>query len=399
MAGAPSPMSMDYTRQAGQPWIEQHAAMLGINWDQLPQLPVWAGLFGHTQERYHAAVLQSTSRAAVLLKRRLEPAERDAMASAIASHGVSLAYVDPVYVATAFAFERRGHKRLRFPFYTPTSIDPYRFPSKRIPVLSGQLALWTWHGIRFGSYLFMSKLFMAPLATYIIASRTFNTLVRDPSLAAFHDAMKKLTPKDARMLDQQLRQKVETIYEYPADSNAQDSSASYFDGQGQEQDSETTAISRSAWDRYRGPGSSQRPLQGQQGQQSPGWSPPAPPAPPSEVDDDAYLFDDASPVAPAARSQQSGPASSASTAGSAWDRIRANNQPSQQRDSQAWAQRRFQASQQAGQASQDNQGGDAYSYSQDEQEKGYAKQQAQKDFDAMIERERQRDSEEGSRRG
>ena len=119
------------------------------------------------------------------------------------------------------------------------------------------------------------------------------------------------------------------------------------------------------------------------------------PEPPQSIsEDESDPFDDASPVAPSER--QYG-ARQTSYGGSAWDRIR--NQAKPQGDAQrpaptsSWAQRREEE-----QTSRGAQDGSSYNYAQSDEDKAYAKSQAQKEFDEMIERERRGES-DGRRRG
>jgi hypothetical protein len=109
------------------------------------------------------------------------------------------------------------------------------------------------------------------------------------------------------------------------------------------------------------------------------------------LEDDSSIFDDASPVAPSERRspQPSGISSNQPTnkGGSSWDRLRQRSRSSQD----AWDQ--------AGQAQGESRGqrSDQYTYSQADEEKAYAKEKAQKEFDAMLERERQGVGESGRR--
>jgi hypothetical protein len=109
----------------------------------------------------------------------------------------------------------------------------------------------------------------------------------------------------------------------------------------------------------------------------------------SVLDDD----DDASPIAASARKQPV-----AAPAGSAWDRIRQQSQgaPRQQQQSdyqsRAWAARSQTESQPQSQSGWGNQGAgsssDSFSFSKSDEERAVAKEQAQDEFDRLVERER-----------
>ncbi|OHF00244.1 hypothetical protein CORC01_04433 [Colletotrichum orchidophilum] len=94
-------------------------------------------------------------------------------------------------------------------------------------------------------------------------------------------------------------------------------------------------------------------------------------------------YDDASPLAPAARSE----ASSAPSTGSAWDRLRqASRQPPRTSGSATQGQQ--------GEAK----GADYYAYDAADKEKNAEKDKAQAEFDAMLERERRGNAGQGSER-
>lgn len=94
------------------------------------------------------------------------------------------------------------------------------------------------------------------------------------------------------------------------------------------------------------------------------------------------------------------PAVGSQTSGSAWERLRrsagvggsAPSQGDQAARPQSWVERR-----RAAQQASSEQGTDSYTYSESDEEKSLARQQAQKEFDAMLERERQ--GSEGESRG
>ena len=408
----------DFSPSGRRAFIDKYATLLGLSWESLPQLPSWGPMFGFNDEWHHAIIVESVAKASVLMNRRLEPTERDSFAAIMAQNNASLAYAPLVWVPTALAYERLGRSRFRFPFYTPKSIDPYRFPTQRVAFITGQPAVWGWHATRMTAYLVMSKIALSPLVAAYVTYRTYTTLLGEPNLKTFNADMKKVNQREAHVILRQMGQRLEKIYGEPEDPSMRDSSSPYYgqqqdEQQQQQQPSETGMVRRSAWDVYRRPAPSRQTSQAdaqseqepqeQQGQQSYGYSQPSQTrsqpdySPASDGGDDDSLFDDASPVAHAARQQPSNYPASAPSGGSSWDRIRRGAQAEakpQPGGSQAWAQRRYQASQQAGGQQRD----DAYSYSEDDRDKSVAKEQAQKDFDAMLEKERSGESEDGRRR-
>jgi hypothetical protein len=168
-------------------------------------------------------------------------------------------------------------------------------------------------------------------------------------------------------------------------------------------------------------GSRSPPHQRQQQQQQPPQQ--FAPQPQGAVqDDDSFLFDDASPVAPSQRQrpEQSSTSSNPTGPGSAWDRVRSQaiaerlNQRLEQagdqmqqrmKDSEA-ALERFNKqgrlggrgrTEQSTYPTSEQEKAEQYTYPTSEQEKAYAKEQAQKEFDAMLERERRGEGSSGGR--
>lgn len=104
-------------------------------------------------------------------------------------------------------------------------------------------------------------------------------------------------------------------------------------------------------------------------------------------DDDSFLFDDASPVAPS----QQRPRPPTSTQGqNSWASVRMKARL----EASEWNR----AAQQSGEAPESQNKTERYTYAPDEQAAGPSKEQAQKEFDAMLERERRGEGNEGRRR-
>ena len=341
--------------------------------------------------------MTSTAKAAAALGRQLEPAERDTMAQAMAGNNVSLAYIPAYWLSTAFLLERWGRRRLRFPFYTPTGINPEVFPNERLAYIRGPPAVWAWNATRLACYAFVSKLSIAPIVAGMVTYSTYQIFTHDKNLAAFHQAMRKLSVTDARMLENQLGSRIASIYGGSEDLSMRDASEPLF---GQASDADPTPASENSWAQRRSRWAPQRQSAHEQEMSSQGTSSAAPVASDSTSwDTGSDPLDDASPVAPAAREQTATNSSTPRAGGSTWERIRQGAQSQRQgggsNGTQSWEQRRFQASRGADQASQ---AGDSYTYSKEEEESNYAKEQAQKQFDAMLERERKGAERDGSGR-
>ncbi|KAK0742335.1 hypothetical protein B0T21DRAFT_361145 [Apiosordaria backusii] len=291
--------------------------------------------------------------ARIMAKRPLKTEEANAVAHFRTTYVNTMELETPVWIATTLALERRGRDKLRFPFWTPPPemCNPNVFPSMANPQLTGDAAVRAWRLVRLGAYGFITNIWTTVLfASY--ANTTYSVkLLR---------MLKESEEQDKHRSDM-------------GDVNTQD--------QGPQQDYQRQEHQQQA---------PQQPAQRQWPrwpQQTPASAQPEPPK--SFDDDDGFLFDDASPVAPtqrdAVRSSTGSKTGNPPKLTNSWEKIReaaksGENPASWGRDNQAAPVRKSE------------------SYTYTENEKDYAKEQAQKEFDAMLERERSGKGDAGNRR-
>lgn len=273
----------------------------------------------------------------------------------------------------------RGRHTWQFPFYKPKLggwFNPYEATSiignKKIRGLYPQLI---WHSVRFTAYAAVTLLMVAPVFRSINFVWTEQAMARDPRLQQF--------TKDASA-------RVEEVFQHGPHTRQHVPQQSEDDiyGSGDEQPSDDQNYSQSyasettkskSWDSM-SRNTQTQPVQSQQPDSR--WG--------GAFDDDD---DDASPIASSTRTQPS-----TTHTGSSWDRLRQQSQPSRQPQSQtqgSWA-RASQQSQSQSEWGAENAGTspeyrgprESYSYSQAEQERATPKEQAQQDFDRLLERER-----------
>ncbi|KAJ4393570.1 hypothetical protein N0V93_002783 [Gnomoniopsis smithogilvyi] len=331
---------------------------LGINYDALPQLPFWAPLVGRTQLDFKRKIASQVMASSAVAGRGLTQPEKDALSQHFAKFLVIQAWDAPVILASTIACYRGTYAKYGFPLWTP---KPDKFNPNKFPFVSAdipkEVAQKSWHALRLlawgaGCKFVVSIFFFSyAVSTFVAGSNT------DPRLRDYHEAIKA-------KISQRRRQ--------GGLNSGQQSSSGLSDAQ--EPISPWANTDQST----------------QEPPQSP-W-PVAQSSPPERTednssDDEPYIFDDASPVAPTeqgkALPQQRGQ-------GSAWDRIRSQVSPggaAQSRGStgqnSAWARKREQD-----RTSQSAREGGSFNFSSEDEEKSYAKDQAQRDFDAMLERER-----------
>jgi hypothetical protein len=332
--------------------------LLSVPYESLPQLPFFAPLFRYSP-RWHkqqvASILIDTS---VALGRVPTPTEADAQAYYRAKFLSRAAWAPLAVYGTAGYMVYRGRSTFRFPFYTPkpASFNPSFFPLLSSPFIKGQAAVWAWHALRFGAYAFVNHYVVGALVMSFAQTSYVVSILRDERLKQVREAMMK--PRDRG------RQQPERGAPAPpppppiADTTSPAEPTASYQAYGQ-----TTQP----------PQPPQRPPQ---------WTQRAPEPQDTLDDDDPSLFDDASPVAPSQRQQpQRRPAGSPPSPGegSAWDRVR---QRAKAEEGTTW---------------EPKQKTEPYTFASADQEKAYAKAQAQKEFDAMLERERRGMGDSGGR--
>lgn len=276
---------------------------------------------------------------------------------------ITMTYSSPLAIASTAGFEKATRSKYGFPFYTP---KPAKFNPQKFPGLpEGKASFWAWHGTRTLAWYAASKLAIGLVATsYAISVYSANSGT-DNRLEAYRREVARragITPRSGQQGTvprgppvQPPQQFSQPKWEEPASATAP---VEWTSSEQNEKGRSTTPVPTS-WS------ATQNSQPGRE----------------DSSNQESYVFDDASPVAPSEQSSSSSQNSS-QQGGSAWDRIRgqaqaARNQPG------SWAKKR-----QDEMTSRGAQDGTSYNYSTADEEKAYAKDQAQKEFDEMLERER-----------
>ncbi|KAL2150802.1 hypothetical protein VTH82DRAFT_7365 [Thermothelomyces myriococcoides] len=344
---------------------EQALKLMSRPFEDLPQLPSFAPLFSYTTDWQKKEIAYPLVDASFHVGRLLTPSEADALAYYRAKFCSRAAWAPPAVLLTAAIFTYRGRSTFRFPFYSPkpASFNPMFFPSASRPLISGPAAVRMWHLLRFAAYGFMSQLVVKNIIYSYAQTTTLVGALRD-------DRLKILR---------------ETIPHRPQGTVHPHSPAT----------ASSAELGRTPATPAPAPSPDFSPVP-QKAKEQPRWTQQTSASqPPPQDEDESYLFDDASPVAPSQRQTPlSGPRPS-SAGGSAWDRIR---ERARSEEGAAWNPSQHQNGVPVGQQQpQQQQRGEQYTYSPAEQEKAYAREQAQKEFDAMLERERRGIGESGNR--
>jgi hypothetical protein len=344
--------------------------------------PLYASIIGYRRDWNLLVATSRVSGFAATLGRDLEDEEAKAIAEYTLDNIHTNASLKWLTVALAGYMTYRGRRTWQFPFYKPklggrfnpneaTSI----FTNKKI---RGPYPRFTWHSLRFTAYVGVTMFMVEPAFRAVNFIRTETAMTHDPRLKQF--------TKDAN-------QRVEQVMSNPSISKTAFTGKDAHRGGEEDPWASNDANNASSESRYQSYESapsqswdkvhSSNATQQNQHPSNDDWS---------VLDDD-----DASPVAASVRKQ---PVSAPS--GSAWDRIRQQSQgaPRQQRQQQqqadsqsrAWAARSQTESQPQSQSGWGNQdagsSADSFSFSKSDEERAVAKEQAQNEFDRLLERER-----------
>lgn len=275
---------------------------------------------------------------------------------------ITTTYASPLAVASTYALEKATRAKFGFPFYNPKP----SFNSRKFPGLpEGKFSFWAWQGSRVLAWYAISKLAVGLLATsYAISVYSANS-GSDNRLEDYRREIARRTSAAMRNTQQRPMSQGspgQPYQQYSQQKWEESTSAPEPAGWASSEQTEKVAPTSSPSKPWT---ATQNPQTGRQ----------------DSYNQDSYVFDDASPVAPSEQTNSS-PQNSSQQSGSAWDRIRgqaqaARNQPG------SWAKKR-----QDEMTSRGSQDGTSYNYSTADEEKSYAKDQAQKEFDDMLERER-----------
>lgn len=353
---------------------------INIPWANLPKVPFYGALGGFTTDWQQRTVASRVAAAYLSSGRPLTDVETEALSYWWARGAAHQGYQVPVYFASTFYFLAKARPTWRFPFYQPKEFNPYAFPSRSNAWLQGKMAHNVWRFVQVSAYYTASRVFTGLFFTSWAMSSASANISKDERLQQWiHDTMESQKrrfetqrttgvagpPGQPQKISVEVSGRRGGSEEAPQEWHAQEQD------QGQ---TSPTAQQQPTWGRT------------QPAPSRPQAQPQYQPSPP--VADDPFDDDDASPVAPASRRQQQPPAAAP---GGAWARVRQGQVPRQEGQAGSWSKARQNADPNADQQS--------YSYNKGEEEKSYAQQrQAQKEFDEMLERERQGKEEKSNRR-
>jgi len=362
---------------------EQALKLLGVPFENLKSPPFFAPLFGYTTSWQRKSIARSLIANSLAAGRVVTPAEADVIAQHRSKVNYQLPWAYPAALVTAGYLTHRGRSRMRFPFYTPHPgrFSPLAFPSAAAPFLTGLRAGFVWNALRFGAYYVVCKYSVVPLFQSVVLTKSIFDLATDPRLKDIdHLIVAKKKAKARQVAEDSAvaapgrpsswRKPEEEEQQGHDDDDQQQQQEQQQQEQQQQQQKQQEQQQLTRWAQQ-----AKRDIESQGARQN------------------YDIFGDgASPVAPAQGQQSQHPAAGSPPppgAGSYWDKIR---QRAKAEEGAPW-----QGQQQSGEP-QGQQTTGQHTYTPAEQEKAYAKEQAQKEFDAMLERERRGIDDSGARK-
>ncbi|KAI0429978.1 hypothetical protein F5Y09DRAFT_242552 [Xylaria sp. FL1042] len=370
-----------------------------INFDALPKIQWWMSCFGNIEMFRVLAVLQKVELYSSSAQRPLTATE----ANAIGEHTVRanrwFAWSQPVTYAIAMSIAFAKRRTFSFPFYVPKmkKFNPNFFPTKKYHFLKDRAATAMWHTLRVAAYASFawvpSMLFFG-----LGGMNSFHVhALNDPRLTSLNQGLQRIQQEERQNAQQQhqLRRRPGV----PSPAGTVHPQKSQPAGDGASGDGFTPQVYGSTDYSSQPTGAFER--SGAVTETSPATQPNWAQSSQLRSDNKDGLFDDddddddASPVAPSLRGQKVDQGQSSSS-GSAWDRLRqqarSGNPNWEKGDSsgqeRGWAQLRQDKTQDSRDS---NPKTDSYFYSSNDEERerrNYGKEQAQKEFDALLEAER-----------
>jgi len=345
--------------------------------------PIIGPLIGYNDQLFSKVLTAKLQKATDTLGRPLSQDEATAFAFWTAKEISIFSYGIPLGIAAGWWRCYNSRETFRFPFYQPNleKFQPDTFPP-RLGLLKGMRAVLAWHGLRAGVYglagIFAGQVLFGSYSASVVTVGELS----DKRLKPFIDAVRSQARQKGGSLpgvgmERRPAERAPPSSGRPAGPIADDASptgGSFWE--------ENTAGSPESVGGFTGADTQAggRPR------------PPARPAPAQirsrEAEDPPFdAWDDSSPTGGQGMAQSTAPQ------GSAWDRLRRGEKPTpipqksggKPPPSQSqWSRRQSETQREQTEGSTTG----SFAFSKTEEERNYAKEEAQKEFDARVERER-----------
>ncbi|ETI21410.1 hypothetical protein G647_07757 [Cladophialophora carrionii CBS 160.54] len=360
-------------------------------------------LFGGPQRARRAGILaiDIIRGSENVAKRPVTQQEAEALTYWTSKRLLYSSYVTAASVVLGAFIARRGHARMKFPILPAKPLEQYNhFPLKQVPILTGRTAQSAWQFTRYGIWIQLTFLVASPTIGTAASIFIANAMSRD---SRTQELVHALDPKrawedrgqsdSARQMSPEQQHQLSSGFETPNQDSIERGTA---DGAGTLSDSAVRARENTQqYERY--PSSSQQQPQ-PHGQSA---------SPPASADSDPFFYDDASPTTGNDRDNASPVAYTQPSGGSVWERIRrGGNASSPSRPPPYGARAQPGAGQSTRLAEQEAEFSERDAYSSESKfgsaatlRDGRDRERAQREFDEMLERERQHSGSDEYSRG
>jgi hypothetical protein len=366
-----------------------------INTSKLPKpIPIIGRLLGYNDEFLLNFVGARIVVISKILGRHPSQEEANAVAYYTAKNIAINSYGGPVGAAAGMwrAYDTRS--TFRFPFYQPNleTFQPDKFP-QGLGWVKGFNAMTCWHAARASSYVVFGLIFSRFLFTSYGATTSAIGEVSDPRLKAVTAAIQAEAQKRKGSLPGM--QGTPAPQERQLPNGGRPADAHYDRGEGSSQDDASPTGGIFGEENTAGtPGTFGGSIGGptQDGGRWPGRVAPLPTQKNTqEAESQPFdAWDDASPTG----GQGIAESTVQTSQGSAWDRVRRGEKPAPspsksggkpQPKQSPWSRQQHETQKEQREGATT---GDSFAFSKTEEERTYAKEEAQKEFDARVERER-----------
>ncbi|KAF8858059.1 hypothetical protein BDZ45DRAFT_591648 [Acephala macrosclerotiorum] len=347
-------------------------------------MPIFGPLFGFNDKRFSMFLQARVATASQILDRPPTQEEVTALAYHTAKYMSVISWGGPLGIAGGLWRCYGTRDTFRFPFFQPNleKLQVQAFPTPKMPVVRGLWAVTAWHLVRGSAYSIMgniiAQIFFASYATSV----TLVGELVDPRLKQFHEAIKKRGRESAEKRQGTLPGmgqpgQMQGPQPQTQQSEIQDDASPTGGMYGQADMTPTPGTYETA------------PQRAPPRRQFPQRRPVPAEAPVESSDSSPFdIIDDASPTGGQGMygaTAQPQPQSQ----GSAWERLRRGEKPapvpSKTSNSGARTQQQIQTQREQREGATL---GESYTFSKSDEERSYARDEAQKEFDARIERER-----------
>ncbi|PQE17623.1 endo-13 -beta glucanase protein [Rutstroemia sp. NJR-2017a BVV2] len=351
-----------------------------VNPTNFHPMPIFGPMLGYNEKVYAQVLGARIASANNMLKRRVTPEEMTALSQHTGKQLTIVSYSTPLGIAGGLYRAYSTASTFRFPFYQPNpeTFNATTFPTTRNAMFRGSRATIMWHLLRYNAYVIIGKMVSNLFFGSYAASVTAVGEISDPRLKDLVKAMKEhSSERSGRQLPSPagIPRPPMRPGQYPPQPQSQKTAqddASPTGGMANYEEPTTTE----SWPQE----------QTRSTPQMERWkTEPQPQQASSQQEEKSFdMFgDDASPTS--GQGMQSDMSSSSQSSGSAWEKIRRGQKPEPKQNTSGWGklQKNTQKEQREGSTM-----GDSFTFSKTEEERSLAQMEAQKEFDARVEKER-----------